>query len=179
MSQADSERRAPAGAARRGDRPLLSVDDLVVDYQLAGKTLHAVSGVSFSVARGETLGLVGESGCGKSTLARAILQLSKAAAGHVVFDDIELTTVGAAALRRLRRRLQIIFQDPIASLNPRRRVADILAEPLLIAGVSDKVERQRRIGEVLNAVGLDPDLVLMRFAHEFSGGQCQRICIAR
>jgi peptide/nickel transport system ATP-binding protein len=179
MSQADSERRAPAGAARHGDRPLLSVDDLVVDYQLAGKTLHAVSGVSFSVARGETLGLVGESGCGKSTLARAILQLSKAAAGHVVFDDIELTTVGAATLRRLRRRLQIIFQDPIASLNPRRRVADILAEPLLIAGVSDKVERQRRIGEVLNAVGLDPDLVLMRFAHEFSGGQCQRICIAR
>jgi peptide/nickel transport system ATP-binding protein len=141
--------------------------------------VHAVSGVSFALGRGETLGLVGESGCGKSTLARAILQLTRSAAGRVIFDGVDLTTVGGAALRQLRRRLQIIFQDPIASLNPRRRVADILADPLQIAGIGDRSERAQRIEEVLKAVGLEPTLVLGRFAHEFSGGQCQRICIAR
>ena len=165
--------------ASAGGRPLLQVQDLVVDYAIAGKIVHAVSGVSFTLARGETLGLVGESGCGKSTLARAILQLTRPSAGHVIFDGVDLTTVGGAALRQLRRRLQIIFQDPIASLNPRRRVADILADPLLIAGVGDRSERSQRIDEVLKAVGLEPTLVLGRYAHEFSGGQCQRICIAR
>jgi peptide/nickel transport system ATP-binding protein len=166
-------------AAARSAEPLLRVEELVVDYPLAGKVVHAVSGVSFQLKRGETLGLVGESGCGKSTLARAILQLTTARSGRVLFDGIELTTLGGAALRALRRRLQIIFQDPIASLNPRRRVVDLIAEPLRIAGVAEAAERERRIVEVLQAVGLDPDLVLGRFAHEFSGGQCQRICIAR
>ena len=173
---------ANAGQTRTpgaGGAPLLGVENLVVDYALAGKVVHAVSGVSFALERGETLGLVGESGCGKSTLARAILQLTTARSGRVVFDGVDLGGLGGAALRALRRRLQIIFQDPIASLNPRRRVADLLAEPLRIAGVADAAERKRRIVEVLQAVGLDPDLVLGRFAHEFSGGQCQRICLAR
>jgi len=161
------------------DKALLRVEDLVVTYALAGKIVHAVSGVSFALARGETLGLVGESGCGKSTLARAVLQLTTVRSGRVLFDGVDLTGLGGAALRALRRRLQIIFQDPIASLNPRRRVADLIAEPLRIAGVADAAERERRMVEVLQAVGLDPDLVLGRFAHEFSGGQCQRLCIAR
>ena len=173
----DRERQTGAGSTEVS--PLLRVEHLVVDYAIAGKTVHAVSGVSFSLARGETLGLVGESGCGKSTLARAVLQLTPATSGHVVFDGIDLTRLHGAALRALRRRLQIIFQDPIASLNPRRRIEDILAEPLLIAGVRDRPERERRIAEVLTAVGLDPPQVRARFAHEFSGGQCQRIAIAR
>jgi peptide/nickel transport system ATP-binding protein len=168
-----------SAAAARHDNPLLRVEDLVVTYALAGKVVHAVSGVSFALARGETLGLVGESGCGKSTLARAVLQLTTARSGRVLFDGVDLNSLGGAALRALRRRLQIIFQDPIASLNPRRRVADLIAEPLRIAGVADAAERERRMVEVLQAVGLDPDLVLGRFAHEFSGGQCQRLCIAR
>ena len=173
----DRERQTGAGSTEVS--PLLRVEHLVVDYAIAGKTVHAVSGVSFSLARGETLGLVGESGCGKSTLARAVLQLAPATSGHVVFDGIDLTLLHGAALRALRRRMQIIFQDPMASLNPRRRIEDILAEPLLIAGVRDRPERERRIAEVLAAVGLDPPQVRARFAHEFSGGQCQRIAIAR
>ena len=177
MSQPVGDRGCHARAEAAA--PLLSVEDLSVDYALGGSIVHAVSGVSFAVARGETLGLVGESGCGKSTLARAILQLTRATAGRVVFDGVDLTRIGAAALRRLRRRLQIIFQDPIASLNPRRRVGDILAEPLLIAGVSKAAMRARRIEQTLHAVGLDPNLVMTRFAHSFSGGQCQRLCIAR
>lgn len=179
MSIKAEERRNEAGVAADAGQPLLKIENLVVEYAVAGKSLAAVSGVSFAIARGETLGLVGESGCGKSTLARAILRLTGTTSGEVFFDGIALTRLEAAALRALRPRLQIIFQDPIASLNPRRRVADILAEPLLITGVSDPVERERRIAEVLTAVGLDPGLVLGRFAHEFSGGQCQRICIAR
>ena len=146
---------------------------------VGGKTVHAVSGVSFAIARGETLGLVGESGCGKSTLARAILQLGTVTSGRVFFDGTDLMTLRGAELRHIRRRLQMIFQDPIASLNPRRRIGDILAEPLLISGVSDSTERERRIRERAECRGLDSDLAVGRFAHEFSGGQCQRICIAR
>ncbi|MBR0811214.1 ATP-binding cassette domain-containing protein [Bradyrhizobium diazoefficiens] len=159
--------------------PLLNVDNLVVEYGLGNKTVHAVSGVSLQVARGETLGLVGESGCGKSTLGRAVLQLRRANSGRVMFDGEDLTAMQGEALRRMRRRVQLIFQDPIASLNPRRRIGDIVAEPLIIAGVKDTAERRRRVHEVLSAVGLDPDLVAGRLPHEFSGGQCQRICIAR
>jgi peptide/nickel transport system ATP-binding protein len=159
--------------------PLLSVDDLVVEYAVGNKTVHAVSGVSFDIARGETLGLVGESGCGKSTLGRAVLQLRRAVSGRVLFDGEELTAMHGEALRRIRRRVQLIFQDPIASLNPRRRIGDIIAEPLIIAGVKDQKERTERVANVLNAVGLDPALVMERLPHEFSGGQCQRICIAR
>jgi peptide/nickel transport system ATP-binding protein len=158
---------------------LLSVENLTVEYLVGGKSLFAVSDVSLDVARGETLGLVGESGCGKSTLGRAVLQLRRPTAGRVTFDGIELTELGGEAMRLMRRRLQLIFQDPIASLNPRRCIGDIVAEPLIIAGVSDRAERDRRVREVLVAVGLDPDQAVGRLPHEFSGGQCQRISIAR
>ncbi|MEH2614786.1 ABC transporter ATP-binding protein [Bradyrhizobium sp. AZCC 1693] len=159
--------------------PLLAVDDLVVEYPVGSKIVHAVSGVSLQIARGETLGLVGESGCGKSTLGRAVLQLRRPTAGRVLFDGHDLTTMQGDALRLMRRRVQLIFQDPIASLNPRRKIGDIVAEPLVIAGVKDPEERERLVHEVLSAVGLDPTLVVGRLPHEFSGGQCQRICIAR
>jgi peptide/nickel transport system ATP-binding protein len=159
--------------------PLLSVENLTVEYAVGGKSLFAVSDVSLHVERGETLGLVGESGCGKSTLGRAVLQLRRPTSGKVRFDGTELTELDGEAMRLMRRRLQLIFQDPIASLNPRRSIGDIVAEPLIIAGVTDRAERERRVREVLTAVGLDADLVSGRLPHEFSGGQCQRISIAR
>ena len=158
---------------------LLQVRNLVVEYTVGGRTVHAVSDVNFDIARGETLGLVGESGCGKSSLARAILQFVTPKAGRVEFDNVELTGLRSASLRHMRRRMQLIFQDPIASLNPRRRIGDIVAEPLRIAGIADRRDRARRVYDVLSAVGLEPDQVLGRLPHEFSGGQCQRICIAR
>jgi peptide/nickel transport system ATP-binding protein len=158
---------------------LLQVRNLVVEYTVGGRTVHAVSDVSFDIARGETLGLVGESGCGKSSLGRAILQLVTPTAGRVEFDNVELTGLGSGPLRQMRRRMQLIFQDPIASLNPRRRIGDIVAEPLRIAGIADLSGRERRVRDVLSAVGLEPDQVFGRLPHEFSGGQCQRICIAR
>jgi peptide/nickel transport system ATP-binding protein len=161
------------------ETPLLEVGNLVVEYRVGRRTVHAVSNVSFDIARGETLGLVGESGCGKSSLGRAIQLLTVPKAGSIRFDGIELTRLGGTALRRLRRRIQLIFQDPVGSLNPRRRIGAILAEPLRLAGVADRRRREARVREVLAAVGLDADQVLGRFAHEFSGGQCQRICIAR
>jgi peptide/nickel transport system ATP-binding protein len=164
---------------QRTTSPLLRVQNLVVEYVLGNKIVHAVSDLSLEIARGETLGLVGESGCGKSTLGRAVVQLRKSVSGRVLFDGEDLTAMRGEALRKMRRRVQLIFQDPIASLNPRRRIGDIVAEPLVIAGVKDPKERQDRVTEVLNAVGLDPALVMGRLPHEFSGGQCQRICIAR
>ena len=159
--------------------PLLEVDNLVVEYPVGNRTVHAVSGVSLQIARGETLGLVGESGCGKSTFGRAVMQLRRPTSGKVLFDGHDLTAMQGDTLRLMRRRVQLIFQDPIASLNPRRRIGDIVAEPLVISGVKDPAERKRRVDEVLSAVGLDPALVSGRLPHEFSGGQCQRICIAR
>ena len=159
--------------------PLLAVDDLVVEYPVGKKIVHAVSGVSLQIARGETLGLVGESGCVNSTLGRAVLQLRRPTAGRVLFDGHDLTMMRGDALRMMRRRVQLIFQDPIASLNPRRKIGDIVAEPLVIAGVKDPEKRKQLVDEVLSAVGLDPTLVVGRLPHEFSGGQCQRICIAR
>jgi peptide/nickel transport system ATP-binding protein len=171
---------AGSGTAQLRREPmLLSVENLVVEYGAGAYRVHAVSDVSLDVKRGETLGLVGESGCGKSTLGRAVLQLFRPKSGRVVFDGIDLTAESGESLRRLRRRLQLIFQDPIASLNPRRRIGDIVAEPLIIAGVKNAAERERRVRAVLGAVGLDPDLVMRRRPHEFSGGQCQRISIAR
>jgi peptide/nickel transport system ATP-binding protein len=159
--------------------PLLKVENLVVEYAVGGKTVHAVTDVSLDIARGETLGLVGESGCGKSTLGRAVLQLRHAQSGKVLFDGNDLTAMRGDALRKMRQRVQLIFQDPIASLNPRRRIGDIVAEPLVISGIRDPEKRQRMVSDVLTAVGLDPGLVMGRLPHEFSGGQCQRICIAR
>jgi len=159
--------------------PLLDVDKLVVEYPVGNKIVHAVSDVSLQIARGETPGLVGESGCGKSTLGRAVLQLRRPVSGRVLFDGHDLTAMQGDTLRLMRRRVQLIFQDPIASLNPRRRIGDIVAEPLIISGVKDPAKRQQLVDEVLSAVGLDPALVVGRLPHEFSGGQCQRICIAR
>jgi peptide/nickel transport system ATP-binding protein len=155
---------------------LLRVEHLVVEFPTRGGRVHAVSDVSFDVAQGETLGLVGESGCGKSTTGRAVLQLPRPTSGSVTFEGTELTTMPSRDLRRLRPRFQMIFQDPISSLNPRRRVFDIVAEPLVIAGISDTV--RHRVNSMLEQVGLDPDAGERR-PHQFSGGQCQRISIAR
>jgi peptide/nickel transport system ATP-binding protein len=165
---------------RRGDDVLLRVEDLVVDFPAGpGRHVSAVSNVSFDVAEGETLGLVGESGCGKSTTARAVIQLPKPTAGSVTFDGHQLTGLDGERLRALRPQMQIVFQDPISSLNPRRRVGDIVGAPLKVWGRGSDEERRTRVDEVLEAVGLDPDVARDKRPHEFSGGQCQRICIAR
>ena len=140
--------------------------------------VRAVDGVSFDIRRGETLGLVGESGSGKSTIGRTMLQLEKATEGSVVFDGIELVGLAAGALRRTRPRMQMVFQDPHASLNPRMTVSSIVGEPLLEHGRSSSRERQERVEELLGLVGLDPTHA-NRYPHEFSGGQRQRIGIAR
>ncbi|MEV0591463.1 ABC transporter ATP-binding protein [Nonomuraea cavernae] len=160
---------------RPRDQVLLQVEDLVVEFPAGrGRTVRAVSGVSFDLAPGETLGIVGESGCGKSSTARALVQLPPPRGGSVRLDDVELTTLRGEALRRTRRRLQMIFQDPISSLNPRRRVRDIVSEGTRVWGAGGD-----RVDEVLEAVGLDPATAAVRRPHEFSGGQCQRISIAR
>ena len=142
------------------------------------EAVRAVDGVSFDIRRGETLGLVGESGSGKSTIGRTMLQLEKATEGSVVFDGIELVGLAAGALRRTRPRMQMVFQDPHASLNPRMTVSSIVGEPLLEHGKSSSRERQERVEELLGLVGLDPTHA-NRYPHEFSGGQRQRIGIAR
>ncbi|MFC5744616.1 ABC transporter ATP-binding protein [Actinomadura rugatobispora] len=158
---------------RDGDE-VLRVEDLTVRFPAGRRrTVHAVSGISFDVARGETLGIVGESGCGKSSAARAVMQMPRPVAGSVRLNGLELTGLRGEALRRTRRRLQMIFQDPISSLNPRRSVRDIVAEGPRVWGSRDGVD------EVLEAVGLDPATAAGRRPHEFSGGQCQRISIAR
>jgi oligopeptide transport system ATP-binding protein len=138
----------------------------------------AVDGVTFDVKRGETLGLVGESGCGKSTTGRALLQLYRATSGNITFDGIDMTHARGENLRHLRRRMQMIFQDPYASLNPRMSVRDIIGEPLLIHKMGNKAERAERVAELMRIVGLNP-YYATRFPHEFSGGQRQRIGIAR
>jgi peptide/nickel transport system ATP-binding protein len=159
---------------------LLAVEDLRVVYDLAGGArLTAVAGISFTVRKGETLGLVGESGCGKSTVGRSIMQLPPPTAGSVIFEGRDLASLEREELRRTRSRLHMIFQDPVSSLNPRRRVRDIVAEPMAIAGVGTPQERERRVRSVLESVSLDPERVMERRPHEFSGGQCQRIAIAR
>ena len=160
--------------------PLLSVRDLMVEFRVPdGRTVHAVSGISFDMERGETLGLVGESGCGKSSAARALMQLPPPTGGEVWFQGTDLAAQSGAALRRLRPQLQMIFQDPIASLNPRHDVADIVAAPLRVNRRLPRAEIGARVEAMLEAVGLDPALALDRRPHEFSGGQCQRISIAR
>ncbi|HEX4723948.1 MAG TPA: dipeptide ABC transporter ATP-binding protein [Pseudonocardiaceae bacterium] len=167
--------------------PLLEVTDLVKRFPVRGGGIvkrivgyvEAVSGVSFALRPGETLGLVGESGCGKSTTGRAILQLHKPTSGSVRFQGAELTQLGNRRLRPIRRDMQIVFQDPYASLNPRWQVNDIVTEPFKIHGFEGKGrDVQHRVDELLETVGLNPEH-RNRYAHEFSGGQRQRIGIAR
>jgi peptide/nickel transport system ATP-binding protein len=165
---------------RDAEQALLRVEDLVVEFPSGrGRTVKAVSGISLDVLPGETLGLVGESGCGKSTTGKAILQLPPPTSGRVIFEGRDLTTLSAHDVRAMRQDMQLIFQDPISSLNPRRHVGDIVAEPLRIWKKGTEAEQQAKVDEVLHAVGLDPEVARPKRPHEFSGGQCQRISIAR
>jgi peptide/nickel transport system ATP-binding protein len=159
--------------------PLLKVRDLTVTFRTRHKRLSAVAGVSFDIFEGETLGLVGESGCGKSTTGKALMRIVEPSSGSIELEGIELTKQKGAALRNLRTRMQMIFQDPISSLNPRRRVKDIVAEPLDCWKSVQGEERDRIVSELLNKVGIDPEVYGNRYARQFSGGQCQRISIAR
>lgn len=159
---------------------VLTVRDLTVEFKISkDKVVKAVSGLSFDVIKGETLAVVGESGCGKTTLARAILQLPPPNSGEVIFNGTDLTSLPKENLRSARTSMQMIFQDPISSLDPRMTVQQLIDEPLEIWGRGTREERNERINTLLNNVGLEPELVLNRRSYEFSGGQCQRISIAR
>jgi oligopeptide transport system ATP-binding protein len=167
------------------DAPLLTVTDLKKYFRVRGGVLwgeaglvRAVDGVSFTLSKGETLGLVGESGCGKSTTGRCILRLLEPTAGRVVFDGLSVFDAGREEMRRLRRQMQIIFQDPYSSLNPRMSVEQIVGEGMVIHRLARGAERRDRIADLLRKVGLSPDH-MKRYPHEFSGGQRQRIGIAR
>jgi len=167
------------------DQVLLKVDGLVKHFpvlrgvfQRQVGAVHAVDGITFEIRRGETFGLVGESGCGKSTAGRTILQLYRPTAGQVTFDGVNLVGLSREELRKMRRRMQMIFQDPYASLNPRMTVADIISEPLIVHGVTRGDETMERVNELLEVVRLSSSFGA-RYPHEFSGGQRQRIGIAR
>jgi oligopeptide transport system ATP-binding protein len=159
---------------------LVSVRGLVKHFPVEGTddVVRAVDGVSFEILAGETLGLVGESGCGKSTVGRCLLRLIEPTAGEVNFMGRDVLSLDRRELRELRGEMQIIFQDPYASLNPRMKIGDIVGEPLLIHKQGNKTQRRERVAELLRRVGLDPDYI-NRYAHEFSGGQRQRIGVAR
>ncbi len=175
---------APVRAA--SDVPLLRVEGLKVYFPLRDGIIRdrhvgdvrAVDDVSLEVAHGETLGLVGESGCGKSTTGRAIIRLNDPTAGRIFFEGKDVTAIKGGELRALRRRMQMIFQDPYASLDPRMTAGGIIAEPLDIHGIGTSSERRERVGDLLSTVGLNPDYA-SRYPHEFSGGQRQRIGVAR
>jgi oligopeptide/dipeptide ABC transporter ATP-binding protein len=162
--------------------PILRVEDLAKEYRVrvGGRrgVLHAVDGVSFDIRRGETVALVGESGSGKSTTALCVLRLEEPTRGRVLFDGDDLTARNARALRPLRRRIQIVFQDPTESLNPRRSVGATLREPVETHGLANGRAAERRGAELLELVGLQPDHA-RRYPHQLSGGQRQRVCIAR
>ncbi|WP_424136500.1 ABC transporter ATP-binding protein [Roseomonas chloroacetimidivorans] len=173
-------------AALSNARPLLQVDDLKKHFPLRGGLLggvtghvYAVDGVSFEIAKGETLSLVGESGCGKSTVGKAVLRLFDITSGQVVLDGQRIDTLPNSSLKPMRRRVQVVFQDPFSSLNPRMRVRDILAEPIRNFGLAkDSADLDRRLAELMDTVRLPRDAI-GRWPHEFSGGQRQRIGIAR
>ena len=165
--------------------PLIEVRDLVKHYPVTGglflrkiASVHAVDGVSLSILPGETLGLVGESGCGKSTLGRLILRLEEPTAGQVLFEGEDILSFDPERMRSLREEMQIIFQDPFSSLNPRKSVAHIIGEPLLVHGVRSRSEREERVQKLLEVVGLRREH-MRRYPHQFSGGQRQRIGVAR
>jgi peptide/nickel transport system ATP-binding protein len=158
---------------------VLDVQNLVVEFKSGRQRVQAVSGVTFQVRQGETLGLVGESGCGKSTTGRTLVQVQPATSGAIVYQGTDLNGMRGKQLRQLRTKIQMIFQDPISSLNPRRRIKDIVAEPLVIWKRGTKEERAVKVRAMLEAVGIDPDVAGDRLPSEFSGGQCQRISIAR
>ena len=166
---------------RDSDDVLLRIEDLVVEFPVGrtGLKVKAVSGISFDVLKGETLGIVGESGCGKSTTGRAIMQLPRPTSGSIVFDGSELTGLSGEKMREARTQIQMIFQDPISSLNPRRKVRDIVLEPLAIWNRGTKVEQLAAVDKILEHVGIDPQRAAESLPHQFSGGQCQRISIAR
>jgi len=166
-----------------GEAVLVKVRDLSKHFPIGagifgGQTVRAVDGVSFEIRTGETLGLVGESGCGKSTLGRLLVQLLPVTTGHVLFKGIDLVSLRGERLRRMRQEMQMIFQDPYASLNPRMTVGDIIAEPLRNFGVTRELDRRRRVAEVMRLCGLSPTF-MNRYPHEFSSGQRQRVGIAR
>jgi peptide/nickel transport system ATP-binding protein/oligopeptide transport system ATP-binding protein len=165
--------------------PVLEVRDLVKHYSVGGsffgrgrKQLRAVDGVSFSIGQGETLGLVGESGCGKSTVGKAVLRLVEPTSGHVSLEGEEITGIGSAALLDRRKRMQVIFQDPYSSLNPRMTAGEIVQEPLINFGIGSRAEQRDRVALLFARVGLRPDQ-RANYPHEFSGGQRQRLGIAR
>ena len=166
-------------------KPLVRVENLVKYYPIRGGILmkevaavKAVDNVSLSIQQGETLGLVGESGCGKSTLGRAILRLEEPTSGHVFFQDQAIQKLEPEAMRRLRKKMQIIFQDPFSSLNPRKSISQIIGEPLLVHGMRSRIQRDRQVVEILKTVGPGKEH-MRRYPHQFSGGQRQRIGIAR
>jgi oligopeptide/dipeptide ABC transporter ATP-binding protein len=163
-----------------GSEVLISVRNLVKHFPVEGTddVVRAVDGVSFQIFAGETLGLVGESGCGKSTVGRCLLRLIEPTSGEIRFQDRDILSLDRKELRQVRREMQIIFQDPYASLNPRMKIGDIVGEPLVIHQQGNKAQRRERVAELLRRVGLDPDY-MDRYAHEFSGGQRQRIGVAR
>jgi oligopeptide transport system ATP-binding protein len=168
------------------DGPLIAGEDLVKHFPLTRGVLlsreigrvHAVDGVSLAIAEGETVGLVGETGCGKSTVARLLTRLLEPTSGRVLYRGTDITRWSRRQLRPLRREIQMIFQDPYSSLNPRRPVGAIIGEPLRLHGIGTKAHRRRRVGELMRRVGLNPEHY-NRYPHEFSGGQRQRIGIAR
>lgn len=163
---------------RDSDDIVLRVEDLTVEFPAGrGRTVHAVTGVSFDVAKGETLGIVGESGCGKSTTGKAIMRLNPIKSGTITFKGTDITNLKGEPLRALRQDLQMIFQDPVSSINPRRAIGDVVSEPLEIWNKTEGAEAL--VERVLGDVGLDPTVARPKRRHEFSGGQCQRICIAR
>ncbi len=159
--------------------PLVEVRDLCKHFPVgAGATVHAVENVSLQVGRGETLAVVGESGCGKSTLAHTMIRLHDPTSGQVVLDGVDISGLGNRALREHRAKMQIIFQDPFASLDPRRPVGRAVAEPLLIHKIAKGSDADEQVADLFTRVGLEPDM-MRQFPHQFSGGQRQRVCIAR
>ena len=166
-------------------KPLVKLDNLKVHFKLKRtswfsdpQVVHAVDGISLEVNRGKTLGLVGESGCGKTTAGRAILGLVKSNSGEIYFEDKALTSISSEEMFPLRKRMQIIFQDPYSALNPRQTAGDIVSDPLVVHNIGSQKERQERVDELFSMVGLQKNQQVL-YPHQFSGGQRQRLCIAR